>query len=452
MPEPPRLPPLGVLFVLVVHAPTLALGQVPSSSAARPVIVFDDSQADAFSEPFAVATAQRLALDPEFIQSATPASTFAFDSAALWPTSATAGVCPADQPELVLDEVLAQAEAALDAVDYRAAIALLETVDEHLACVALPVDAVVLARMYFLLAYARFVSGDPEGSAAAFAQAAVIDPTVTWDNTLPPEPQQSFNNAVLEALRVEEVELRVAEGLLLDGLEIDGAEAAPGSVVRPGRHHLRVPTPGGGLMSMSVDVAPNQPFELVPSVEIIRRWFGTPTEARGAVSVLAEPLEAAGADELYVVDPVSERIILVRPALGQVLEVGATVARRGPGGVGGDRKPPPGVVMAIAGGVAAGAGLIAGLAERGNAMAILDDAVALPDQREQLREEYQRAGDRRTVGFVIAGTGAAVLAVGIPLGIHEGQRERATSTSISGWWSGGGDQGRAGGLRISGRW
>ena len=108
--------------------------------------------------------------------------------------------------------------------------------------------------------------------------------------------------------------------------------------------------------------------------------------------------------------------------------------------------------MAIAGGVAAGAGLIGGLAERGNAMSILDDAVALPAQRDQLREAYQRARDRMTVGFVIAGTGAAVLAVGIPLGVHQGRKARVPETSVSVWLNQGADQARAGGVRLVGQW
>ena len=424
--------------------------------ATEPVIVFDDTELAAIPEPFAVAAAQRLGLDPTATRAAVPASKFAFDSASIWPTSAPGSICLPDQPELVLDDVLTEAEAALDAVDYQAAIKLLENLDPRLACVAPPVDAVALARMYFLLGYARFLSGDPESASVAFAQAAVIDPTIGWDNALPPEPQQTFNNAVLEALRGEEVELQVAEGLPLDGLEIDSVDVAPGSLVRPGRHHLRVPTPGGGLAALAVDIAPGQPFELVPTAEIIQRWFGTPAEAREAVAIVAAPMVAAGATELYVLNPVSERIILVRPAEGQVLEVGATLARRGLRGAGGPGggagQPPPGVVMVIAGGVAAGAGLIAGLAERGNAMGILDDAVANSGQREQLRGDYRNAGDRMAVGFVIAGTGVAMLAVGIPLGVHQGRQARGTDASISGWWTAGGDRGRAGGIRLTGRW
>jgi len=108
--------------------------------------------------------------------------------------------------------------------------------------------------------------------------------------------------------------------------------------------------------------------------------------------------------------------------------------------------------MAIAGGVAAGAGLIAGLAERGNAMGILDDAVANPDQRDQLREDYGHAGDRMSVAFAIAGTGAAVLAVGIPLGVHQGRQAKASEASVSMWWAGRAEQGQAGGVRLTGRW
>lgn len=108
--------------------------------------------------------------------------------------------------------------------------------------------------------------------------------------------------------------------------------------------------------------------------------------------------------------------------------------------------------MAIAGGVAAGAGLIAGLAERGNALAILDDAVAHPGQRDRLREDYGHAGNRMTVGFVIAGTGAAVLAVGIPLGIRQGRQARASEASVSMWWNRGADRARSGGVRFTGRW
>ena len=108
--------------------------------------------------------------------------------------------------------------------------------------------------------------------------------------------------------------------------------------------------------------------------------------------------------------------------------------------------------MATAGGVAAGAGLIAGLAARSNAMDILDDAVANPDQRDRFREDYGRAGDRMTVGFVIAGTGAAVLAVGIPLGVYQDRQARGMNASISGWWTSDGDQRRAGGIRLMGRW
>ena len=85
-------------------------------------------------------------------------------------------------------------------------------------------------------------------------------------------------------------------------------------------------------------------------------------------------------------------------------------------------------------------------------MSILDEAVANPDQRDQLRGDYGRAGDRMTVGFVIAGTGAAVLAVGVPLGVHQGRKARAPETSVSVWMNQGAEHARAGGVRLVGQW
>lgn len=433
---------------------TLMVMSTRPAFAAEPVIVFDDSQIEAVSKSFADEVAQRLGVDPETIKAAIPASTFAFDSASIWPDGLEAHACVEGDPYLDLTKVIAAGVEAIDAVDYAGAVLVLSAVEDKLACFAPPVDGPSLARASFLRGFAHFQAGDQTAASEAFTQAAAYDPTIDWDDTYAPDGQQVFNHAVLEALRVDEVELRVAGDVSVDKVEVDGADVAPGAFVRPGRHHLRVPTPGGGLATLAVDVAPGQPFELVPTAEIIRRWFGSAAENHEAVAVLTAPLEAAGANELYVVDPVSERIILVRPSGGQVLEVGATLARRGlrgASGPGSAGRPSPGVVMAIAGGVAAGAGLIAGLAERGNAMAILDDAVALPDQRDELREEYSRAGDRMTVGFVIAGTGAAVLAVGIPLGVRQGQQAGATDASVSMWWNTG-DDASGGGLRLSGRW
>ena len=442
MPRIYRLLPLTTLIVTCVG----------TAFAAEPVIVYDDSEVDAILEPLDVAAAQRLGLDSTAIQAAIPASKFAFDSASVWPDGLEAQVCVEGDPNLDLTKVIAAGEEAIDAVDYAGAVLVLSAVEDKLACFAPPIDGPSLARASFLRGFAHFQAGDQAAASAAFTQAAAFDPTIDWDDTYAPDGQQVFNHAVLEALRAEEVELRTVEGLPLDGLEIDGVEAAAGSLVRPGRHHLRVPTPGGGLTSIAVDVAPGRPFDLVSAAEIVRRWFGTPAEARDAVAVLAAPLAATGTDELYVLDPTSERIILVRPAEGQVLEVGASLARQGLRGGGGGGRPSAGVVMAIAGGVAAGAGLIGGLVERNNAMSILDEAVANPDQRDQLREDYGAAGDRMTVGFVIAGTGAAVLAVGIPLGVHQGRNSQAIDASVSGWWTAGDDQGRSGGIRLTGQW
>lgn len=418
-------------------------------AAAEPVVVFDDTRVGTLSGPFAELIADRLGISSEAVLEAVPATSFAFDSAILWPGNAQAQICPPDQPEWVLSDVLDAAAAALDAVDFDLAIDHLEAADAHLACASPPVAAVTLARVYYLLGYARFVSGDSEGAFAAFAQAAAVDPGITWDNGLPPEPRQTFNNAVLETIRLQNVAVSAGQEFALDGLEIDGRDATEGTLLQPGRHHMRVPAAEGGLTPIAVDVAPGAPLELVPTAGIVQRWFGSPADAREAVAALAAPLEVRGKDELYVLDPVGERIILVHPQARQVLEVTAVASPRLRAGRSG--QPNPGVVLAIAGGVAAAAGLIGGLAERGHALQILDDAVANPDQRDRLRVDYGNAGDRMTVGFVVAGAGGAMLAVGIPLGIDRHRRAETPAASISGWWTSD-DSSRAGGFRLSGRW
>ena len=431
----------------------LTIAAAGTANAAEPVIVFDDSKIDAISEPFADELAERLGISTDTVSAAVPASAFAFDSATLWPSTGEAAACVQGEAKLDLAKVVAAGQEAIDSVDYAGAVLVLSVIEDKLACLAPPVDGPALARASYLLGYANYQAGNVEAASSAFAQAAAFDSEVDWDDNFAPDGQQTFNRAVLEALRAAPAEVRFS---IPDGpgvIEVDGAGVSPGAAITGGQHHLRVPTPGGGLTSMAVRVTAGEAVELVPVQAVTGRWFGPPADARESVGMLAAPLAVTGADELYVIDPASKRIILVRPADGQVLEVAdAPLARRGLNGGASRQRVSPGVVMAIAGGVAAGAGLVGGLAERGNAMSILDDAVANPDQREQLRADYGATGDRMTAAFVIAGTGAAVLAVGIPLGVHQGRQSSATDASVSLWWSSTNGSTTAGGFRLSGQW
>ncbi len=447
-----RSPTLPILWLTVLVSYGAPAGVSAEES---PIILFDDTAVSALEDRWVEDVARRLGLPSTDALTARPATEFAFGGAAVWPhgievTSSTGG-----DSILRLHRIIAWGEAAIVLVDYEETIAQLSVVTERLADVQDPLDGPALARAAFLLGYAHYQSGDEPAAVAAFAQAAVFDPGVRWDNDFPPEPQQTFNNAILEALRRPDARLELADPETAAGAEspiaLDGAPIALPATVPPGLHRITLPGSDGLPRLIAVDLPQGETIQLVPVDQLVRGWFGPPREAGTAAIALADALARVDATEAYVVDPVSDRIVLVRPGAGQVMEIARTPQATKPLKREG-RGASPGAPIAIAGGVVAGIGLAMGLAQRSHALSILADTDACATDRDRRSEDYHRASGQMTAGFVIAGIGGAAVVVGIPIGIHHGRKAQDRGASVSVWWTPGPSTTADAGFRLSGRW
>lgn len=109
------------------------------------------------------------------------------------------------------------------------------------ACIAEPADAVVGARMHFLVGIAEHARGNPEGAAQAFRAALRSDPELAWDDDFAPDARPAFDAAKAEVRPTVSVTVVPAGAEL--ALRVDGRSLVPRDGVfelRAGPHLLQL--------------------------------------------------------------------------------------------------------------------------------------------------------------------------------------------------------------------
>lgn len=422
--------------------------------------------------------ARRLGYTDEDVSRTEPLMGYVFGDADLWPRVAEVTRCPDDVGDVELIARIAEAEDALDLLEYSRAINALAPLGEALACITHPVDAVQLSRAAMLLGYATFQTGDREGANAAFAMAAVFDPDVDWDEAYPPEAQQVFNSAVLDALRAQNAQVWPAFGAAEEAKDIlvDGGTVPEDGNLRPGLHQVAVKTRSDGQLRLTVRFVAGETVNIGPTRELLDSFLEGGEGGEPAGDALVAALARTGDSEAYIVDPSFGRIYRFYAASREVREIpgagGDAVTSTKPTGEATDRgnrvvnpvaggtkkstkktakkKANPGPVMVIAGGVTGVVGLSIGLATWQSSIPIYErfedkDNPMSPQKETNLRAEYEQLQDREIAMYVIGGIGAAVAAVGIPVWVTHGKRESSAYLLIDGSPLGGS-------VTLTGRW
>ena len=381
----------------------------------------------------------RMGYAPDEVVRAEPLAEVVFGGADLWPVGGETALCPPEIGELLLGDLVAQAEEAVDLVELKRAVTILSPLDDALACIAPPLDPAALSRASFLLGYARYATGDRDAAGEAFQMAASFDPGIKWDETYPPDPQQVCNSAVLEALRAEETEVWPAFGAAeAADLLLDGGPFPANGKGRPGLHQVTTRTRSGGPLRLSVEFPPGGTIRLVPLREQVDGFLAG-REGHESIGVaLTAALQRSGDGEAYIVEPTFGRIYRFHADSGEVREIpgsGSVPDRRvertrkgiTPTAGAKVKGPNPGPIMVIAGAVAGAVGAIIGGVQTGAANDLYGQVEADNSQYDALLDDYEAARTGRTVGFVIAGVGGATAAAGIPVWIVGSKTPRASA-------------------------
>lgn len=387
--------------------------------------------------------AARMGYAPGEVVRAEPLAESVFGNADLWPAGGEATLCPTEIGDLKLDDLVARAEEAVDLVELQRAVDILAPLTDSLACIAPPVDPAALSRAAFLRGYALYATGDRAAAGQAFQMAAVFDAGIKWDENYPPDPQQVFNSAVLEALRAEETTVWPAFGAAeAADLLLDGGPFPANGKARPGLHQVTTRDAGGDVLRVAVVFPPGGTIRLIPLREQVDGFLAGKEGSEAIGAALAAYLQRGGDEEAYVVEPAFGRIYRFHAATGEVREIpgaGTTVERGDKGTRDRTRpgksptagaslgKPNPGPILVVAGAVAGAVGAIIGGVQTGAANDIYGQVEADNSQYDALLEDYEQARTGRTVGFVIAGVGGATAAAGIPVWIAGSKGPRATA-------------------------
>ena len=448
-------------------AALVVLSMLPSrlvQAGEGPLVLYVGEPSDEQATQAREQVAKRLGYTAAEVTRALPLVENVFGNADLWPQGGATHLCPEDVGDISLSELVKNAGAAIDVVEPRRATELLSPLIDNLACIAAPVTAQELSRAAFLLGYARFASGDREGAGEAFKAAAIFDPEIAWDVTYPPEPQQVFNSAVLDALRAEKANLWPAFGAAeaMD-LQLDGGDVPADGTLQPGLHQITTRTADGQPLRMAVEFPAGGTIRLVPLREQIDGFLAGKEGTSEIGGVLVAILARSGDAEAYIIEPAFGRIYRFHreteevreiPGAGsQATEVAETTTTQPVEKVKVKRgKSNPGPVVVIAGAVTAVVGAIVGGAQQSQATDIWDQVSADNNLYDELNGDYEAARTGRNVGIAVAGVGGVMVAVGIPIWATSNNAGKPKAATLRFQYTTGADGQPDAALFLTGRW
>jgi hypothetical protein len=270
--------------------------------------------------------------------------------------------------------------------------------------------------------------------------AAVFDPEIAWDNDYPPEVQQTFNNAVLEALRVRDGGVgfsdefwRRAEEVRVDGRAVDDDGA-----VRAGLHRVTLPSRDSVGVPVSILFAPEQVVHLWPVEDLVVGLVAGDELGEVAKDALVDALVARGRDQAVVVEPATRRMYRFTTATRQMREI--QPLKTAPGG---DDKPvgtrvakrtlpppTPGATLIVAGTITTIIGMSIGVALDQSAQEMERLMQLDPDEVGRLSDDYDRTVAGMTISFIAAGFGGAAIGIGIPVAIETAKGNGASQAAL----------------------
>lgn len=185
-----------------------------------------------------------------------------------------------------IGDALSRAESRLSYSEYALARSDLAAAENELRCLKEPAEASQGARLYLLLGVAAAAQGDAVLARSAFERALFFVPTLAYDNRLPPDGRQIFQDTVQQHQALKGVHLLVAGGSV--PLWIDGKVATPENgelLLKPGQHLLQVlSTP---VDTQELDLR-NDAVLLLPGSGDAG-WLDAPSERWTGMAMAAKP-------------------------------------------------------------------------------------------------------------------------------------------------------------------
>ncbi|MEN9785276.1 MAG: hypothetical protein RLZZ299_540 [Pseudomonadota bacterium] len=190
------------------------------------------------------------------------------------------------------------AKGAILYMEYGSARAALDAAIRGLGCLQEPVEPSLAARAWYLLGIVAHASSDQATSRAAFRQARLFQPDMTWDPNYPPAAQVTFDAVAAEMRAVSLVSLAVVPEPPEGAVRIDGrpVKVVGGTVaVSPGAHHVQVGA--GSLVTVNIEVDANAPATLLLPQFVTQdalRWAGDGDRRAALTAILSGSLGNTG--------------------------------------------------------------------------------------------------------------------------------------------------------------
>lgn len=329
------------------------------------------------------------------------------------------GADPAHPDEIAaaMDEI----ETAMMMLEYADAGAGLDRLEGRLCAASGPLDPAVLARIPFLRGVILYYAEDLLGARAAFRRAVELQPEMEWDANFPPDPQQVFLDAALDAIRSQHLILALPPGdrparLLVDGVEVDGGTADLELV--GARHFLQAGATDGTLSTVVLDAGAAAKVELIGPRRAREGLALTPETADGALAfaLVADAALARGhsevivlqqpaADQAWRYDVIDRRWERVSLVLGHQLS----------------RARKTQAVGAVLAGIGAGlavTGALVGLTSYTQGIDMEADMLSDPGIYDRDIEIYESLQRSNTAGLALLGAGGVMIGGGVPMLIH----------------------------------
>lgn len=313
---------------------------------------------------------------------------------------------------------LQAAEAAIDGLDYAAALTDLRQLDADVCATSAPIDPAAQLRIPYLTGIAEFYADDRDAARGSFRQAAALVDKLEWDTAFSPEPQQVFLLGVGDAIQAPTATLHIDGRERPDELWLDGTAVASDVdeiVVREGRHLLQIRDGEGSLRGMVLTVDGAGTAHLMGPDGLDEGLRAEPDDDAGApaFAVVAAGAEAHGYTEVVVLaDPAWDRCWWFNVIDGVWKPITLTAGAR----LRAARN------HRAAGGVLTGTG---GALLVGGSVLALAQVAAMEDLRPQMEthasayalhiDEYEAHRTRAAVGIGLLAAGAATLTTGLLL-------------------------------------
>jgi hypothetical protein len=167
--------------------------------------------------------------------------------------------CEAPTTNAGARDAVTRAEKHIAYPEWAAAGAALAAAATALPCLGEPLEPSLATRLHFLQGVVAFTENDPQSARSAFAAALTVQPSLTWDERLPPDAKSLLDEARAAHLSLPSLTVAVGPGLdTLPSLWVDGHQQAVidhALVLLAGEHLVQVLGPTVQTLQVVVSAA-----------------------------------------------------------------------------------------------------------------------------------------------------------------------------------------------------